>query len=428
MSNIIYHPITGKKVNINTLKSDEIRSPNRLYKPKEWQSFYNPNEDPVTTRLYGLEFEFNALKGRDDIDFSEIGKSFLKAMNHHGQHIHILEDHSVRNGIEVIFQPMSFNYIKDNIDFETFFTLTQKYDLKASHDTGFHIHVDFKPTLRERNLLLRLFSISYPLWLILSERKIIRLQNRYVSTEFFMMTDKIRSRHRKNLIKVLETGTSHVSFGDLNFDNYNIQNRYDAINFTNPKTTEFRLFGGTDDFKHFINVFNFVKQFINLIDEISETRVDDVFTLDTFVKRTQTEYLLKNTHKLLKKAEVLIRHNRLYYNNFYLLDIYWYESTFKHATLHDYIISKENYRDYRKMLKGLLSLTSLTHYQKHKIQEDINDFLLGSVYEVLYNNGKVIEVVPVIHSTFKTTHDEKTINDHYVVLRCINQDLLNAFF
>src|SRR5690554_760425 len=373
MSDIIYHPMTGEKVNINTLTSSEIRSPNRLYKPTSWCPFYAENEDENNTRLFGLEFEFNALGGNHKIDFDTIGRTLLKALNHHGQHVHILEDHSVRNGIEVIFQPMSLAYLKEHIDFKLFFDLVKKLNLSTTHDTGFHIHVNIKPTLRERNLILRLFSLSYPLWLMLSERKIIRLQNRYVSTEFFMMSDKIRSRHRKNLIKVLETGTSHVSFGDLNFDNYNIQNRYDAINFTNPKTTEFRLFGGTDDFKHFTNVFNFVNQFINLIDEISETRVDDVFTLDTFVKRTQTEYLLKNTHKLLKKAEVLIRHNRLYYNNFYLLDTYWYESTFKHATLHDYIISKENYRDYRKMLKGLLGLTSLTQHQKHKIQEDIND-------------------------------------------------------
>ena len=428
MSDIIYHPMTGEKVNINTLTSSEIRSPNRLYKPTSWRAFYAENEDENNARLFGLEFEFNALGGNYNIDFDTIGRTFLKALNHHGQHVHILEDHSVRNGIEVIFQPMSLAYLKEHIDFKLFFDLAKKLNLSTTHDTGFHIHVNIKPTLRERNLILRLFSLSYPLWLMLSERKIIRLQNRYVSTEFFMMSDRIKRRHQKNLKKLLETQSSHVSFQDLYFDNYDIKNRYNAINFTNPKTTEFRLFGGTHDYVHFMRVINFVHSFINLIDEISDTRIDNVFSLHDFVERTQTHHLKEVTHKTLKKAEMLIRHNRLYYNHFYLLDTYWYESTFKYATLHDYIMSKKDYDDYQQMMSSLNTLTTLTENQKLRIKDDINDFLLGATYEVIDNHHTYLDVVPVIHSTTKTSISKSDIEKHYVVLRCINSDLLNLFF
>lgn len=428
MSDIIYHPMTGEKVNINTLTSSEIRSPNRLYKPTSWREFYAENEDENNTRLLGLEFEFNALGGDRNIDFDTIGRTFLKALNHHGQHVHILEDHSVRNGIEVIFQPMSLAYLKDNIDFELFFDLVKKLNLSTTHDTGFHIHVNIKPTLRERNLILRLFSLSYPLWLMLSERKIIRLQNRYVSTEFFMMSDKIKRRHQKNLRRLLETQDSHVSFQDLYFDNYDIKNRYNAINFTNPRTTEFRLFGGTHDYSHFVRVIRFVHNFISLIDEISETRIDDVFSLHQFVKRTQTHHLQHETYKTLKKAEMLIRHNRIYYNHFYLLDTYWYESTFKYANLHDYIMSKKNYEDYQRMISSLNTLTTLTENQKIRIKDDINDFLLGVTYEVIYNHKSHLDVVPVIHSTAKTSLSKAIVERDYVVLRCINRDLLSSFF
>ena len=105
---------------------------------------------------------------------------------------------------------MSLAYLKEHIDFKLFFDLVKKLNLLTTHDTGFHIHVNIKPTLRERNLILRLFSLSYPLWLMLSERKIIRLQNRYVSTEFFMMSDRIKRRHQTNLKNYLKH-KSHMS-------------------------------------------------------------------------------------------------------------------------------------------------------------------------------------------------------------------------
>lgn len=429
MSNIIYHPITGVKTNVNSLKSEEIRSPNRLYKPKEWKQYYYKDENLDQTRLFGLEFEFNACSSHAPIDFDMIGKEILKALNHNGQHVHILEDHSVRNGVEIIFHPMSYQYMKHNIDFHQFFKVIQKLGLTTTHDTGFHIHVNLKPSLRERNLMLRLFSISYPLWLKLSQRKIMRLQNRYVSTEFFMMTDKIRDRHITNLQKILETKTSYVSFKDLHFDNYDVHNRYNAINFNNPHTTEFRLFGGTDEFNHFVQTFNFVVNFIALVDEISQTRIDDVFNLNQYVKRTNSQKLLNDTYKQIKKAEQLIRHNRLYYNHFYLLDTYWYESTFKHIQKHDYLIKKRYYNDYLKLMSNLNKLNPVTdNHHILRIKEDINDFLLGVTYEIVKKTNNTIEIVPVINSTFKSKIPKDKVEQEYTLLRCINRDLLMLFF
>lgn len=426
MKTMIYHPITGQKVLLNTLTSEEIRSPNRLYNPVKWNTFYDENEDQNTTRLFGLEFEFNVL-GRDhQLNFDKPGKAFLKLLNEKAQHIHILEDHSVRNGMEIIFHPMSIQYMKKHIDFKMFFHLVKKHQLTNSHDTGFHIHVNLKPTLRERNLLLRLFSISYPLWLFLSGRKITRIQNRYVSTEFFTMGDKIKRRHITNLKKLLETGTSFVSFKDLNFDNYDVSNRYNAINFTNPHTTEFRLFNGITNIHDFEASLNFVVRFIELIDDISKTRIDDVFDLHTFVNRTNSQHLEKQVYRLLRKSKKLLKHHRLYYNYFYLLDTHWYESTFDYADVHDYIMSKKDYQKYKMLLNNLQD-PGLPNHQKYETQEIINDFLLSATYEVIDNNKIQITCLPVIRSTFRFTFDKETIQKDYVVLRCINQDLLLLF-
>lgn len=257
----------------------------------------------------------------------------------------------------------------------------------------------------------------------------MRLQNRYVSTEFFMMTDKIRDRHITNLQKILETKTSYVSFKDLHFDNYDVHNRYNAINFNNPHTTEFRLFGGTDEFNHFVQTFNFVVNFIALVDEISQTRIDDVFNLNQYVKRTNSQRLLNDTYKQIKKAEQLIRHNRLYYNHFYLLDTYWYESTFKHIQKHDYLIKKRYYNDYLKLISNLNKLNPVTdNHHILRIKEDINDFLLGVTYEIVKKTNNTIEIVPVINSTFKSKIPKDKIEQEYTLLRCINRDLLMLFF
>lgn len=427
MNTHIYHPMSGKLVSIDSLTSKEIRSPNRLYKPQKWNTFYDANQDINTTRLYGLEFEFNLMGREQKLDFDTPGKAILSLLNKEAQHVHILEDHSVRNGLEVIFHPMSLNYMKKNIDFKAFFDLVNSLQLCASHDTGFHLHVNLKPTLRERNLLLRLFSLSYPLWLVLSQRKITRIQNRYVSTEFFTMGDKIKKRHIQNLNKLLETGTSYVSFKDLNFDNYDVTNRYNAINFTNPHTTEFRLFSGTTDYDTFCESLNFVARFIELIDEISSTRIDDVFNLDTFVKRTQTQKLQQEATQLLRKSRALFKHERLYYNHFYLLDTYWYESSAHYASPHDYIIRKHDYQKYQLFLSNLHDET-LSDYQRSETQEIINDFLLSVTYEVVGIQQDRVMALPVIRSTFCHCVDLKTLKKEYVLLRCINQNLLSNTF
>lgn len=424
MTNIIYHPMTGKKVDIYSLQSAELRSPNRLYKPDKWREFYAPHEDPSQTRLYGLEFEFNVIDNHQEIDFDHIGFELLSLLNKHEQHAHILDDFSVRNGVEVIFQPMSKSYLEANIDFKAFFKLVKDLGLTSTHDTGFHIHVNLKPSLRERNLILRLFSISYPLWIYLSQRKIVRLQNRYVSTEFFMMQDKVRKRHEINLAKIQTEKTSHVSFQDLLFDNYDTNNRYNAINLCNPKTTEFRLFTGTVDHHNFCEILNFVCSFINLVDEIGQTRIDTVFTLDQFVSRTHCESLLKGVYQLINKSDQLLKHGKLYYNHFYLLDTYWYESTYNNAIAHDYIMKKDDYDYYLKLLKSLEDL----NIKKHDIfdlKEGINDFLLGKTYQIIDIDNHKIEAVPVFYTTERKTLQKDEVLTNWVILRCVNRDLIS---
>lgn len=427
MTNLVFHPLTGERVDIMTLKSDELRIPNRLYKPTVWKEYYSSSDvDLDQTRLFGLEFEFNvAHRNHQPLDYDRICREILMLLNKDGHHCHLMVDNSVRSGIEIVFAPMSYNYIVETFDFESVFKIFSAFDLVATHDTGFHMHVNIEHTLRERNLILRLFSISYPLWLELSRRNISRLQERYVSTEFFTMNHTIRQRYIHSLDRILHTGTSKVSFNNINFENYDIRNRYNALNFANKNTVEFRLFNGMSDVASFYEVFNYVVAFIELVDTISVTRIDEIFTLDQFVHATQSHSLLQRVETKLKKANRLLERDLMYFNAFYFMNTYWYPTLPQHAKKGSYIIHKKHYEDYISMYKRLQSMDPVKAYHDRiKLMDEMSDYLMDKTYEVVMCPDDFIDCVPIINSTFITTLSYDKLIEDYVVLNCINRDFL----
>lgn len=419
----VYHPITGEYVDLMSIEKTALRNPDRLYRPEKWISFFDTDE-ARDTRLFGIEFEYNASENAAR-DFDAIGRSLLSFLNKSAKHVHILKDNSVRNGVEIVFSPMTYQYLTTQFNFDELFQLFKDLNLLASHDTGLHIHVGIKHTLRERNLLLRLFALSYPLWLELSKRKIIRLQDRYVSTEFFTMSDKHKKRHIENLRSIDKTGTSFVSFKDLSFDNYLVKNRYTAINFFNSNTVEFRLFNGLSEADDFKRALRFVKDFIALFDEISRTRIDDVFDLATFVKRTGSQDLLDQVTKKLHKATRLLDRDLLHYNHFYLVNTYWYPSTFSHHEPGNYIIHKQDVPLYQSYLKKIRALNPATQFHDiNVIQEALNDFMIGACYELVVSEKNQIGIIPVVNTTQLVTLTKEKFKQDYILFKCFNRDLL----
>ena len=89
-------------------------------------------------------------------------------------------------------------------------------NLTATIDTGLHIHVGMEHSRRMKELYLQLFSISYPLWVHLSDRRVLRLQERYVSTEYFYKKEEMARRYNQTLKSLLKHGNSLVNYKGSN--------------------------------------------------------------------------------------------------------------------------------------------------------------------------------------------------------------------
>ncbi|MGX6978527.1 amidoligase family protein [Vagococcus elongatus] len=427
LNSIIFHPISRKEIALKEISDHDVLIKDHIFRPKTWERLSLPNETKEDIRFFGLEFEFNIIstKKNKHLDNTAICRNILSLLNASGPHFHIMVDNSVRNGIEIVSNPMSIAYIRKMFNFPAITKELENLGLVASNDTGFHIHAGFNHTLRERNLILKLFSISYPLWLELSRRKIVRLQNRYVSTEFFMMNEKTQRRHEHNILSLMKTGNSFVDFNDLFFDNYEVKNRYNAINFLNPDTVEFRLLNGTVNPEIITESIDFITDFIALVDEISVTREDDIFHLHHFVERTNSSPLLNKTVKQIKKTYSLLEKNRLYYNYFYLLDCYWYESSLTFAEEGDYVITIKDYQHYLTLLKKITALLQRGMVlEANPIKEQVNDFLLASITEVVLVEDFVLGVIPVIHNVSYTELSKEHFHKKYVLLKGVNKDLV----
>lgn len=427
MNSMIFHPISRRETALKEISDHDILIKDHIFRPKTWERLSLPDENEENIRFFGLEFEFNIISTRNNkhLDNTAICRKILSLLNASGPHFHIMVDNSVRNGIEFVSNPMSIAYIRKMFNFYAITKELKKLGLVASNDTGFHVHVGFNHTLRERNLILKLFSISYPLWLELSRRKIVRLQNRYVSTEFFTMNEKTLKRHEHNIISLLRSGDSFVDFSNLHFDNYEVKNRYNAINFLNPDTVEFRLLNGTISPEIITESLQFINDFIALVDEISHTREDDVFHLHHFVERTNSYSLLNRTARKIRRNYHLLRRNKLYYNYFYLVDCYWYKSSIKFAEEGDYVMPIEDYQYYQKLLKKVTNLLQRGMVlEANPVKEQINDFLLASIREVVIVDDFYLGTVPVIRDVAYKKLPNEHFHKNYVLLKGVNKDLV----
>lgn len=415
----IFHPVSGEKVLLVDLDSQSAFIEDRLYTPASWNKFYFDEEDHGS-KTYGIEIELN-VSGKDVLNRVEICKSLLKVLNRDGRHFHIMRDNSVRNGIELVSAPMSYKYFMNTFDAEEINDLFQSLKLTATIDTGLHIHVGERHTQRIRELYIQLISISYPMWVYLSDRRIKRLQERYVSTKYFAEKKELKNRFDATIKSLLYTGKSNIDYKGIEYYDYHYEDRYSGLNFTNQSTIEFRLFSGTNNVYDIQKYLTLVNATACLVDEISEKRVNDVYTLNKFVERTSSEELLQETIKYIKFINDTKNRDRIYYNEFMLVDSHWYRIPRAHAKRRDFAIEKNVYDEYIAIKKEL--------HENHKypnsmnLKYDINNVLSTNMYEVVREDDGIY-LIKTKGETNMLRLDEEAKNEKYIFLRGVNSQLL----
>lgn len=426
MEKYIYHPVTGEHIALADLEDKYAFITDRLFKPIAWQKFYFDEFDQKN-KTYGIEIELNTPINvkKNPKARVEICRQLLAVLNKDGRHFHIMQDNSVRNGIELVSSPMTYKYWTEKFNVKEVDDLFSELKLTATVDTGLHIHVGETHTRRLREVYLQLFAISYPIWIYLSDRRFERLQERYVSTIYFVDKPELKSRYKATINSLIETGTSKVNYDGIGYYDYHIEDRYLGLNFFNEKTVEFRMFAGTNNFFDIFKYLTFVDVIAKMVDEISDTRVNDVFDLDTFVKRSKSELILEDTVRYIRFVNLEENKERIFDNHFMFLDSYWYRVSINNVKRKELVLTKKHYKDYLHLLKQI-DPKNPNHNcaQTLNIKKDIDAHLANEILEVVAVEGDVISMASVRGLTNTINLSKKEANNNYVFLRGVSRHLM----
>lgn len=206
------------------------------------------NDEPTPAFYIGHELEID--EGYDRREAIELIRNKINAICMHDGSLD--ED----SGIEIISHPLSYNYMlsKENEYRQLFTSLTRDFNYR-SHETntcGLHFHVT-RPSSEEIIDRILLFMETY-------KEEIIRLSRR--------TSDEISSW--ANFLSDKRT-TDEKTIKSLDYikKNKETSSRYMALNLTNTRTIEFRIFKGTLKYETFMADFEFVYNLTTLASDLS---------------------------------------------------------------------------------------------------------------------------------------------------------------
>lgn len=201
-----------------------------------WQP-HKTEDEPEPPFYIGHELEIDDGEGRRDA--AELISNKINCI--------CMEDGSLSDyGIEIISHPLSYNYMlsQENKYRDTFSELATSYNYKSHNtsDCGLHFHIT-RPENSDVIDRIILFMETY-------KEEIIRLSRRNsgeISSWCNFLSDKRTSVNEKELKSL-----------DYIKKNKEISSRYMALNLTNTRTIEFRIFKGTLKYETFMADFEFV--------------------------------------------------------------------------------------------------------------------------------------------------------------------------
>lgn len=262
-----YCPSCAENVEEHETERQEHVCDYHHYGSNYWQPrFFN---DTSNDNLFGIELEVENQKQlitNNEIvkKICEIDKNEVFVFEHDG---------SLNSGFEIISNPCSLNYwySKENELKEIFEKLSNSGF--SSHDTdtcGLHIHFSRNYVNSEIiGRILYLFEKFKNYLVMFSRRKIDRI-NRWAS---FMNVD---------------TKDLSLDYVKSNQDNCN---RYKAVNLTNNKTIEIRIFKGTLKFESFMACIELVNNIVEMAKNMNDNEIINVESFYNVIEYQKTKYL-----------------------------------------------------------------------------------------------------------------------------------------
>ena len=221
------------------------------YKPSP--IFYNLHDENTNT-FFGIELEIDGA-GEDNGNAEYITEN----INYNNEHVYCKHDGSLTDGFEIVFHPMSYNYItniKNDIKKMLEYAKEKEY---TSHDCGtcgMHIHVSrkaFGNDEQEQDYnISKILYIFEKYWENIvkfsrrSEEQLNRWAKRYLEKD---EQENIPENEKPNFL----------------IDKAKKSGRYFAVNLENTHTVEFRLFRGTLKENTFFATIQFLNSLITVI-------------------------------------------------------------------------------------------------------------------------------------------------------------------
>lgn len=220
---------------------------NYSYKPEP--SFYGDG-----TRFFGVELEID-----DGGHLHRNAKALLAIANEHAPHLYCKEDGSLRNGFELVSEPMTLDYHAESMPWEAICNkaIQLGYHSHQAGSCGLHVHVNRNsfgdtPAAQEAAIGRILFFVEKH-W-----NKLLKFSRRTPAQLERWARRYGYKDHPELMIETVKKG----EFG-----------RYTCVNLTNYATIEFRMWRGTLKYNTFIATLQMVARICNLATTCSDDEV-----------------------------------------------------------------------------------------------------------------------------------------------------------
>lgn len=252
----------------------------------------------------GVEIEVENMSGSNS-DYAETvceyGNKGTDAL------LYCKEDGSINNGFEVVSHPMTLDYHLNVMKWDKIMKglVEQGYRSYKTSTCGIHIHLSRQGLSRTEQVKLALFVYgNAEVFETLAQRKQSRWAGmKNVKEKKCGYCSTIGRLKKVNAHKPMYCGycgktTEPIGQKYVNL-NHNSQ-RYEAINFQNDATIEFRLFKGTlkaDTFKAHLELVASIGEFVKTINSVDIMRDDAWGKFKSFVKDNNRSYLVAYMEK-----------------------------------------------------------------------------------------------------------------------------------
>ena len=207
-------------------------------------------------RYFGVELEVDC-GGKDN----ENARRLKDIANMQLENIYIKSDGSLDDGFEIVSHPMTLDYHKDEMDWESVLqeAINMGYRSHQTSTCGLHIHVNRNAfgenQYQQEEVIEKILFFVEKHWseLFTFSRRSSYNMNRWSARYGFEKTGK----------EILEKAKDS-------------ENRYVAVNLRNYHTIEFRLFRGSLRYSTFIATLQLVNKICDVAISMSEREIDDM--------------------------------------------------------------------------------------------------------------------------------------------------------